>query len=29
MKVIVNESVYEMGRKEYQGILNVSHAVLN
>lgn len=24
MKVIVNESVYEMGRKEYQGILKVA-----
>lgn len=24
MKVIVNESVYEMGRKEYRGILKVT-----
>lgn len=24
MKVIVNESVYEMGRKEYRGILKVA-----
>lgn len=24
MKVIVNESVYETGRKEYKGILNVA-----
>lgn len=24
MKVIVNESVYEMGRKEYKGVLKVA-----
>lgn len=24
MKVIVNESVYEMGRKEYRGVLKVA-----
>lgn len=24
MKVIVNESIYEMGRKEYRGILKVA-----
>lgn len=24
MKVIINESVYEMGRKEYRGILKVT-----